>query len=352
MGIQWLEGFEEFGASAGATPLGLNEKYNSFSFDAASNFTVQTGRVGGLCLRIATSKKIRSPVIAGGTAEQTMGIGYRRSSGSVGTLRPFAWHFNKNTSTPLWDITVASATGNITFDIALVTKATASAILPGDSTWRYIYFHWFCDATSGYFRMYVNGTLVINFNGDTTGISPEGPASTIKQFQLEGVSGVNQDFDDIYLCTGDVRQDSVIDTLFPKADGANSAFTPDSGGVHYSRVNEHGFDGDTSYVASSGSGQLDTYDFDDLGTTSINGLQVFCFAKSTSGSANVRGVVRQSGTDYPAAGNTSIPANYGTSGGFGSDDAMLNLVADVDPATGVAWDTTGVNSAEFGIKAI
>ena len=68
---------------------------------------------------------------------------------------------------------------------------------------------------------------------------------------------------------GDVR----VETLFPTADGANTAWTPSAAGSHFNKVNEATGtfpDGDTTYVADATPGDRDTYVMSDLAAAAGN----------------------------------------------------------------------------------
>jgi hypothetical protein len=102
--------------------------------------------------------------------------------------------------------------------------------------------------------------------------------------------------------------------------------------------------GDTDYVSTTGSGNIDTYAIQDLTPTVGTVLSVvvnMVVRDDAGGSPTVQGVVRSGGTNY-------LGTAQNTSSGYND----LQEMYDVDPATGVAWTISGVNSAEAGIKKV
>lgn len=335
MALLWAEGFEAFGANAGDTQDGLEEKYIS-SQSGISGFTVEAGRTTGLCLELDDDVQVKTGAVLSGN-EQTAGFGFRRVSGSA-TIIFFRLFFNALPSA-LWDLRALS-TGDLRLHHQLNIVATATGALPHDGNWHYIHAHYLIDAV-GFFRVYVDGVLVINHTGDTRGAFPEGPATQITRFSILGEGGCITQMDDLYIASGELRINGVVETLFPDGDGNANAFTP-SAGSNWQNVDEAPFDGDTTYNESSGAGQIDQFDVDPITTAEVYGVHLCCMVKSTSGSALCRPVIRSGGVDYPFGSDISISTSY----------TNVNYVADLDPDVSGAWTDTSVNLAEFGIKAI
>lgn len=335
MGLLYCEGFEQFGPSAGSTQDGVEEKYTSSS--NVSGATVEAGRIEGLSLRLGSNGFLKPDGVLSGD-EMTFGFGYRRHSGTA-TIAFFRVYFN-SLPTALWDLQQTNG-GNLILRHQIAAQATATGGLPNDSDWHYLHFHIKIHPSTGFVKVYVDDVIQISLTGiDTTGEVPEGPATELTRFALASASSCEVEFDDFFCYTGELLQDSVINTLFPTADGANSDFTPDTGSDNYARVDERPMDADTSYVESSTSGHTDTYSFDTLASTAINGIQVNAFMRSTSGSANMRCVARVGGVDYPAGSATSVSTSY----------RNVRQILDENPDTSLPWQSSELNAGEYGFK--
>ncbi len=339
MGLLWAEGFESFASAANTTQDGLEESFPDSS--GVSGVKLQAGRTGGLALELtATSTEFNSGKIwVGGGAEQSIGFAYKRVSGTSNVVICKLNASSGGFASAFWQIEQNNS-GTLILVEQLVQKGSSGS-LPNDGNWHYIHLHYFIDASVGFFNVYVDGVLQIAYTGhDTTGSVPEG-GPEIQRLRFVSGSTTTILIDDVYVNSGQLLLEGVVETLFPAGAGANTTWTP-STGSNYQNVDEKPMDGDTTYNQSSGSNQVDTFDFDALATTDVQGLAVSCVVKSTSGSANVRPLIRSGGTDYPAGANTSISTSY----------VAARLNSDTNPATGLAWTTTTVNAAEFGVKAI
>lgn len=339
MGLLWAEGFEAFASAANTTQDGLEESY--VDSGGISAVKLQAGRTGGLALELTSTSTIvnTDKILAGGGAEQTIGFAYKRVSGTGQVILIKLNASSGGFATSFWELRQDNA-GVLQLYLQLVQKGSNGS-LPNDSAWHYVHLHYLIDGTVGFFNVYVDGVLQITYTGhDTTGTIPEG-GSEIQRIRFQSASTTTILIDDVYVNSGQLLLEGVVETLFPAGAGANTTWTP-SAGSNYQNVDEKPMDGDTTYNQSSGSNQVDTFDFDNLATTDVQGIEVHCIVKSTSGSTNVRPVIRSGGTDYPAGANTSISTSY----------VSARLKSDTNPATGLAWTTTTINAAEFGIKAI
>jgi hypothetical protein len=111
-------------------------------------------------------------------------------------------------------------------------------------------------------------------------------------------------------------------------------------------INETTQDGDTSYVYSSTVGQEDLYSFPTLASQSISpatiaGVVPFAIMKrSDSGSRTVSVRCKSGSTDAAVLTDAAVPLSY----------AFRGTMVALDPATGAAWTTSGVNAMSAGIK--
>jgi hypothetical protein len=138
--------------------------------------------------------------------------------------------------------------------------------------------------------------------------------------------------------------DNRVETLYPVADGANTAWTPNSGTAHWSRVNETTPDDDTSYVSSSTPGDRDSYVYGSLSTLtgSVHGVQTNLRARKDDAAARqVADVIRIAGTNYDGT----------TTGGLTTSYLYYSQIHNQAP-TGSDWTIAGVNTTEFGVKEV
>lgn len=199
------------------------------------------------------------------------------------------------------------------------------------------------------------GSALINLNG-----LPE-IAATSSNYGTTQPTGINLNsstgtstaaqYDDIYILDGagatnnDLLGDCRVETIFPSGDGANLQWTPNSGGVHFNRVNETTPDGDTTYNANSVAGNRDSYTFPALSIAagSVFGLAVNLYTrKDDAATRQVAPVIRQGGVNFD--GTTGTPA-------LSTSYAYYTQTYDQDP-TGSNWSIATVNGDEFGIKEV
>lgn len=112
-------------------------------------------------------------------------------------------------------------------------------------------------------------------------------------------SGVGSCYlDDVYICdkSGGVNDtflgDIKIGCIFPRQD-VTTGWTPSTGTTHFSLVNEHVPDDDSTYVFTNSASAIDSYYFDNVSSFSgqIQGAQISFFArKNDEGSRAFRDV--------------------------------------------------------------
>jgi hypothetical protein len=220
------------------------------------------------------------------------------------------------------------------------------------NTWHYCEVKAVIAGASGSVQARIDGIEVIpttTVNLGSTGVQTAGIYSESNNGWITGSATV-LDFDDFYVMdssgavntsfAGDVH----VSTLYPSADGANTGLTPDTGTPHYSRVNEHPPDGDTSYVGSATVGTKDTYICTDVPSVAgpVTGIQTNLWArKDDAGTRQIAPVVRLAGTDQVGSSLT-LATTY----------VDLTEIYDVEPGSGTGWTITDVNAAEFGVEVV
>lgn len=131
-----------------------------------------------------------------------------------------------------------------------------------------------------------------------------------------------------------------LNLLKPGGDGNWLQFTPDTGSVHFSRVNEQFTDDDSSYVATSTDGHRDSYTFDDIGKANIKAVQQVMSVRTAGTPIVFNGLYRQSGTTIEGTDDFLCTADY----------LYYHKVWPVNPVTGIAWTQSDVDGGEWGIR--
>lgn len=228
---------------------------------------------------------------------------------------------------------------------ALVGVAPNNSLPP--ATWVFIEFKIKINATAGAFHIRVNGAPVLDVTGVDTQLSANAWSDG---FWMRAGYGANRLIDDLYICDttpsanptypmddfmGDVR----VQTLFPIGAGTSTQWTPLTGS-NWQEVSETAFDGDTSYNASSTTGQTDLFTFQSLvgGLPQIIAVGVTgAFRKDDVGTRLINNRL-VSGTATFTGANQNVSPNYG----YYSD------VIPVDPNTSAAWTAAAVNGLQAG----
>lgn len=223
-----------------------------------------------------------------------------------------------------------------------VYYSTGYALTP---SWCYIEVKTKIHDTSGYVIIRVDGTEVLNVSNIDTCINSSYPNIYIIEFTGAPYSVI----DDLYVCdtTGTKNNDFLGDvkvlTLFPQRNGSINNFTPVGDTINYKCVDENPPDNDTTYVTSSGVGNIDLYGFyvpvasgqvlgaklnvydrkDDSGTRMIKLLSVFNSLQEESES-------------------------------FSCSDTYIyhSKIFENRPTTSDEWSLNDFNTAEFGVKIV
>ncbi len=223
------------------------------------------------------------------------------------------------------------------------TLGTSATGVMLSNSWQYISVEITISDTVGVFKVYVDGTLVLNLTGVDT---RNGTPTTVDTLQLGHFGGAGGgyvwSFDDVYVLDVATRlaNDIKIETIRPSADTAQKQLTPDTGSVNYSRVNEATVDGDTSYVFGSNVNDYDLYDLSDLATTPtvIYGINVISFARKTD--AGTRGIYNTI--------KSGATTDHGSATNLGSGYAKKERIMENNPDIAAPWTYATINSLQVG----
>lgn len=235
--------------------------------------------------------------------------------------------------------------GNLSFYRGNGTLLETSALALYPAAYMYIEVKAIIGTSDGAYEVRVNGVTWISGTNVNTGTTGNAYANA-----LALASPINTYIDDVYICDdsgsfnnsflGDVK----VECLIPNNAGAYSEWTPTPAGINYTNVDEIPPDSDTSYVAASGIGLIDTYGYANLTTTSgtVFGIQMCPFArKDDAGSRIVSPIYYLNSVIYSGSS-------------FSLSDTYLYYpqVQQVNPNTNSAWNISEINTLEAGLKLV
>jgi hypothetical protein len=160
-----------------------------------------------------------------------------------------------------------------------------------------------------------------------------------------GGAGTGSWFKDLYIKNeagyeGDIKNVP----LYPASDGGLSAWTPNSGTTHFSRVNTHPVD-ITKFLSGATPGDFDLWGLDALPAFSgtIVGINISVLAqKDDEGTKSFKIVVGTTGTDAQSD-EFFVSSN---------NPEYYEFSLKTDPNTGLAWTQAAINALIVGVKCI
>lgn len=340
MALLWIEGFEAFGTVTGNAPVGLQQKWDVCSGDA--NYTVQVGRKLGQSIRILNTAPILRKFITN-AATVIVGFGFYQDSlaGGPSQILKFwdgmgiqctleiqtsgLWKFYRGTST-------------------LLGTSVGSAIVV--STWAYVEIQVLISNTVGTVDIWVNSSNVLSLTGQNTRGTTVAQVNGI-EFAGSQNSSDHTQLDDIYILdsTGSLNNarlgDKVVKMIVPASDGGTNQFTPDSGTNHWDRLTDNPID-TTTYLEDITSNDRELFNLGANGLATVNGVQMNVVAKVTDNTVySIKNSLHTvGGTDSDGGATSLADTQYQTVG----------RVVETNPATGVAWLPSEVDTTKFGFK--
>ncbi|REJ65626.1 MAG: hypothetical protein DWQ31_16940 [Planctomycetota bacterium] len=360
MALLMMEGFETFGTTVGAggatdVQNGMQRKYSDLKgvSSTAHNLAdteLDAGRSAGFSLKstVSSARTFSFSLGTGNTpTDNEWVVGFAVKFSSFPTSGNPIVTIGRNTGNA--KITVTS-TGTLRLEglFSNLIEETASPVL-SLNTWHFI--EWktrVADAPNGDYEIRVDGQIVLSATGvDTDGF--DDGVSEIVQFTFQR-SG--QQFDDMYVCDQDGPDFNdflgrvVIEAVFPNAEGDAADWTPQSGTDNSAMVDDNPADDDATYVETNTQDAQDLYQYTDLSTITaepILAVQVNTDVKITLSPGDL---------------DVQFPVKSGTTT---DDGSVVNVASDTyqtigriltqDPDTAAAWTQSGIDAAQFGIKA-
>lgn len=237
--------------------------------------------------------------------------------------------------------------------LGTIRATSAAGLITGDH-WYHFGCQWKVDSTTGYFKAWVNGVLVIDYTGRTTS-STAFSGTGVEQWSILTFGGATTRLDDMYwgdttgsapwnAFLGDLRVEGQL--ALTDADGGGGTyqdFTPSTGSDHGALVDETPPDDDTTYLQSATVGHTETFVFPSitLAAGTVYGIQLMPnVKKSDSGGRTVGCAILQGGvlTVGTAQGMSQTDYNY------------VEQMFQTNPTTSGAWDATTADNMEGGIQ--
>jgi hypothetical protein len=333
MSVIFCEGFDHVSAAQIIS-------YKGWAFASGSTLSVQTGRLAGQAARPQSTDMSHSlpstyaDAIVGdaiklnGTALNSNLLALRAGGTVVAAVRLVTSGANT-----VWRVVNSAGT-------TLATGTTP--IVTGSGVWYYLELKVHVSATVGTVELRLNGasTAECSATGVNTG------ASNIDNVLIAGTSGFT-DHDDTYVVdtsgsspTNTFLGDARVETSYPTANGANTAWTGAFGDVDDASPND-----DTDYISSSTPGDRETYTITDISVSTgvVYAVQTNLVArKDDAGVRTIAPVIRISGTDYDGTTTAGLSTSY-----LGYQQIYDRL----DPS-GAAWSIATVNAMEAGVKEV
>lgn len=342
MALLWIEGFEGFGSSTGSAPSPtgiISRKYPLINGE--SGMDVETGRGGsGYCLEIVDPLYyLQSPNL---TTDPTCVVGFAVKVTSLPS--------SLTQLVALYDGTTLGM--NIYMDSDGTLHAYRGVTYVGETvsalttaTWYYIEFKIYTHNSAGTVDINVNNTSWLSMTGQDTA---QAALTYHTAFRLKAPS-LFTFVDDVYFLdgTGSANNDMLgnrkVVAIAPGSAGDSTDWTP-SAGSNYQNVDEGALlDEDTTYNETSTNNHQDLYNYANLpgDIASVDGVQITSEGRVTTGSMDLSAVIKTGTTTSVGSADTITSTTYVTT----------VRVAEQDPDTAAAWTPSGVDGAQFGVKA-
>jgi hypothetical protein len=208
------------------------------------------------------------------------------------------------------------------------------------------------NSSTGILTVKVDGVTVLNLTGLNTGSTDIGQLN----FGCEGNgNGGLSKYDNLWVfntlgshSNGFPVGRMKVQALYPAADGTYTAWTPNSGTMHYNRVNQAQADDDTTYNAAITSGDKDSYGIGALpgSPAHIHGVVVTAIVRKDDVDSKNLQVFTKSGSTETFGSTISVPLGYLSS----TTNGTAAILHGDDPNTSAEWSQTNVNALEVGVK--
>ena len=329
MAIVVMDGFDYYSSSYKISTL-----YSGNSL--SSVVTYETGRYGGQSIKFAVSSYFQPTFAATDTI--SFGVNYQLHPVTLGGDLVASFWSGATQILSLFGKTDGSLVlvRGTTVGTNVLATTAPGVMLSSTDVWHHLGMELTRHASAGAATIYVDGVAVATATGINTG------ATAIDSIRLYGNGSY---VDDMYITnTATWLGESRISTLKMTADTAQADSTPSTGTDRFACIDETTVNTDTDYVSLDTAGDYDRYTVADLGYTPniIHAIQTVMIArKDDVATRTIRSKVKSSST----TGNGATKA-------CSSAYSSFRDIFATDPATGLAWDTAGINAMEVGIEVV
>lgn len=335
MAVRFIEGFDSYPTIAGV--LGVESRW---IVTATGSFSLTGGRFGGQGVRNSGSAAMSAALGGSPDVAGTVGLAYQVVVSPAALSRILTLRDSND------DVQATLAMDQLgrvfVYRGNLTTFLAQADVTLTVGVWYYIEVEFSIDNGAGFLRVFVNGSRVINFVGNTQGVSGVNTVSRIGLFNTTGAHAAA--YDDVYgLSVASRLGECRVEPLRPNNDTATKNFTPNAGTENYTRVNEVLTDGDTSYVYSSLVGAEDLYEVGNLSVTPQNifAVQTRIVARKDDVATRVLKASLKSG---------AAATVYGSDFFLASSYTTKVDIYEQDPNTAAAWTKAGVDAIQIGQK--
>jgi hypothetical protein len=342
MALLWIEGFEGFGSTAGLPPQPsgiMGRKYPSIIGE--NNFDMEVGR-NGWCLENGDSiAYFQTPFFTTTDATLVCGLAFW-CSGLPGSFPSNIIAFYEGANN---GINIRVNTSGTLAAYRSTSLLGTSSLSIGAGQWYYIELKVLTNNSTGTVEIKVNGATWLNLTSQDT---QQGSNAWHDAVRIGTVNCVSR-FDDMYVLdsSGSANNDFLgnrkVVALDPDGAGDTTAWTP-SAGSNYQNVDEGDLlDEDTTYNETSTDTDQDLYTYENLpaNAASVDGIQITSEARVTSGQMDLSNVIKTGTTTDAGSADTITSTSYVTS----------TRIEEQDPDTAAPWTPSGVDGAQFGIRA-
>ena len=247
---------------------------------------------------------------------------------------------------------IMSANGANGITVATADGAHSYASAPNvlfQGVWQFIEIKYSPGVGTSYLEVRVDGIAVIVITNQA--LVSGALASLVNMFEFSSNGNANIQVDDWYLCdlTGssfnNFLGDCVVHALLPNADGGTNQFAQvgGTGAGHFTSVDEATPDGDTSYLSSNTTGQIELFTVPTLPADIVDVLAVgvnISARKQAAGVGTYASVLDVGGVQ-------SVSAATPTSLGYVTQQKLFQT----QPGGG-SWTLTAAQNAKFGVKIV
>ena len=295
---------------------------------------IAAGRFGGQALTVYNNSNGVSTAPLGITDQQAVYFAWYIPAGNGGSLL-----FKDTSNGTQFTLYVDQTTRRMSLVRGSTTVAIGTHPYVG-GVWYSVQVHFFLHDTNGRCVVKVEGVTDLDFTGDTKNTA----VTNISYVTFSG--GPSVLIDDVAFYQPDTigvdwMQDSKVTTKNPNGAGATTDWAVT--GAADNHTAQASTDGDTSYVASSTPGQIDTYAMSAASPLGlVYAVNVGLIArKDDVATRQIRHALRI------AASNYTGPTKTLASGYVNYTDMLA-----ADPATAVPWTLAGVDAVEAGLEEV